>query len=86
MGDTAALKVRFEQRVTFWGGIDTQHVLPHGLVADVEAEVRQRIHDLGPSGGYVAGAVHNTQPDVPPENVLALADAVRKYGTYPLTV
>ena len=86
LGDTAALKVRFGQRVTFWGGIDTQHVLPHGSVADVEAEVRQRIHDLGPSGGYLAGAVHNIQPDVPPENILALADAVRKYGTYPLTV
>jgi uroporphyrinogen-III decarboxylase len=86
LGDTASLKARFGKEVTFWGGIDTQHVLPRGSVADVEAEVRKRIRDLGPSGGYVAGAVHNIQPDVPPENILALADAVRKYGTYPLPV
>jgi uroporphyrinogen decarboxylase len=86
MGDTAALKARFGSKVTFWGGIDTQHVLPQGSVADVECEVRRRIHDLGPSGGFVVAAVHNIQPDVPPENILALADAVRKFGTYPLAV
>jgi uroporphyrinogen decarboxylase len=86
MGDTAALKARFGNKVTFWGGIDTQHVLPRGSVADVEAEVRRRMHDLGPSGGFVVGPVHNIQPDVPLENIFAMADAVRKYGTYPLAV
>ena len=84
MGDTAELKTRFGDRVTFWGAIDTQHVLPHGTVAEVEAEVRNRIRDLGPGGGYVVGPVHNIQPDVPPENIVALAEATRKYGTYPL--
>jgi uroporphyrinogen decarboxylase len=84
MGDTATLKARFGDRVTFWGAIDTQHVLPYGTVAQVEAEVRQRIRDLGPGGGFVAAAVHNIQPDVPPENIVAMAEATRKFGTYPL--
>jgi uroporphyrinogen decarboxylase len=84
MGDTAVLKARFGDRVTFWGAIDTQRVLPLGSAADVEREVRQRIHDLAPGGGYVVGPVHNIQPDVPPENILAMASATRKYGGYPL--
>jgi uroporphyrinogen decarboxylase len=84
MGDTEVLKARFGDRVTFWGAVDTQHVLPLGSVADVEAEVRQRIRDLAPGGGYVVAAVHNIQPDVPPENIVAMAEATRKYGTYPL--
>lgn len=84
MGDTAALKSRFGSRVTFWGGIDTQHVLPHGAPADVEREVARRIRDLGPGGGYVVAPVHNVQPDVPPENLVAMVEAVRKYGRYPL--
>jgi uroporphyrinogen decarboxylase len=84
IGDTAELKTRFGDKVTFWGAIDTQHVLPHGTVAEVEAEVRNRIRDLGPGGGYVVGPVHNIQPDVPPENIVAMAEATRKYGTYPL--
>jgi uroporphyrinogen decarboxylase len=86
MGDTAALKARFGKKLAFWGAIDSQHVLPHGSVKDVEAEVRRRVHDLGPGGGFVVAAVHNIQPDVAPENIVALADATRKYGTYPLTI
>jgi len=86
MGDTAELKARFGDKITFWGAIDSQRVLPLGTVKEVEAEVRQRIHDLAPGGGYVVGPVHNIQPDVPPENIVAMAEATRKYGTYPLTV
>ena len=85
MGDTAALKARFGNRITFWGGIDTQEVLPHGTPADVEREVARRIKDLGPGGGYVVASVHNVQPDVPPQNVIAMAEAVKKHGRYPLT-
>jgi len=84
MGDTALLKARFGSRITFWGGIDTQDVLPHGTPADVEREVVRRIRDLGPGGGYVLASVHNVQPDVPPENFLAMVEAVRKHGRYPL--
>jgi uroporphyrinogen decarboxylase len=85
MGNTAELKARFADRITFWGAIDTQRVLPLGTVDEVETEVRGRIRDLAPGGGYVVGAVHNIQADVPPENIVAMAEATRRYGTYPLT-
>jgi uroporphyrinogen decarboxylase len=39
---------------------------------------------LGPGGGFVAAAVHNVQPDVPPRNLIAMAKAVRQYGRYPI--
>jgi uroporphyrinogen decarboxylase len=84
MGDMAEVKRRFGDKMVFWGGIDTQRVLPFGSVEDVEAEVKQRIHELGPGGGFVVASVHAIQPDVPPENIIAMAEATRKYGTYPL--
>jgi uroporphyrinogen decarboxylase len=84
--DTAKLKSQFGDKITFWGGIDTQHVLPHGSVDEVAAEVRRRIHDLAPGGGFVLSAVHSIQADVPPENILAMADAARSYGAYPISV
>jgi uroporphyrinogen decarboxylase len=84
MGDSSVLKKRFGSRLAFWGAIDTQHVMPHGSVEDVEKEVRRRINDLGPGGGYVAAAVHAIQPDVPPENIVAMSKAVRNFGAYPL--
>jgi uroporphyrinogen decarboxylase len=86
MGDMADVKARFGDRMVFWGGIDTQRVLPLGSPEDVEAEVKQRIRELGPGGGFVVAAVHAIQPDVPPENIMAMAEATRKYGTYPLAV
>ena len=86
MGDTARLKREFGDRLSFCGAIDTQKVLPTGTPEDVRAEVRRRIADLAPGGGYVAGAVHCLQPDVPVENVLAMCDEVLKAGRYPLQI
>jgi uroporphyrinogen decarboxylase len=83
MPDTAYLKGHFGDRITFWGGIDTQRVLPRGTEEEVAEEVRRRIRDLGQGGGYVLSAVHNIQTDVPPENIVAMAEAVRTFGAYP---
>ena len=84
MGDTRKLKAEFGDRLAFWGAIDTHHVLPHGTPEDVRREVRQRITDLGPGGGYVVCSVHNIQPEVPPANVVAMLEAVNEFGWYPL--
>jgi uroporphyrinogen decarboxylase len=86
MGDTARLKREFGDRLSFLGAIDTQWALPFGTAADVRTEVRRRIRDLAPGGGYIAAAVHCLQPDVPLENLLAMCDEVMKSGRYPLAV
>jgi uroporphyrinogen decarboxylase len=80
MPNIVDLKKRFGDRVVFWGAIDTQKVLPYGSPKDVEQEVRKRIDDLAAGGGYVVAAVHSIQADVPPENIVAMAEATRKYG------
>jgi uroporphyrinogen decarboxylase len=84
MGDTAKLKREFGDHLTFWGAIDTHHVLRAGTPNDVRDEVRRRIRDLGPGGGYVVSPVHNIQPDVPPANVVEMYDAAHELGRYPL--
>jgi len=82
MGDTAMLKSEFGDDVTFWGAVDTQKVMPNGTPADVIDEVRRRIDDLAPGGGYVLNTSHNIQADVPPENILAMVEALDEYGWY----
>ncbi|HUW14992.1 MAG TPA: uroporphyrinogen decarboxylase family protein [Anaerolineae bacterium] len=84
MGDTARLKREFGDLITFCGAIDTGHVLPYGTSDDVRAEVRRRISDLAPGGGYILAAVHCIQPDVPPENVVAMFDEAMVAGKYPI--
>ncbi len=58
--------------------------MPFGTPDDVRQEVRRVIEYLGPGGGYMLGAVHTIMDDVPPENILAMVDAVEEFGYYPL--
>ena len=62
--------------------MDTQRVLPFGSPSEVRDEVRRRIEDLAPGGGFVFASVHNVQGDVPPENFMAMWEAMREYGSY----
>lgn len=82
--DTAFLKREYGERISFWGSVDTTRVLPMGTVHEVGAEVQKRIRDLAPGGGFVVAAVHNIQPDVPPQNIVAMFEAGIEFGTYPL--
>ncbi|NIA08000.1 MAG: methyltransferase [Actinobacteria bacterium] len=71
--DTKKLKAEFRNDLTFWGGgCDTQMVLARGTPDDVRQEVRRRVDDLAPGGGFVFCQVHNIQADVPVENILAM--------------
>ena len=73
------LKEEFGDRIAFWGGINTQDVLPFGTPEEVRTEVRRMIDCLGPGGGYVLNSVHNIQKEVPPENIAAMFDEARTY-------
>lgn len=71
------LKRDFGSDLVFWGGIDTQHILPFGSPADVAAAVRDRVDDLGRGGGLLLSSVHNIQAEVPPANIVALFETGR---------
>ena len=66
------LKRDFGNRLTFHGGMDMQKLLPCATSAQVEAEARRYCEVAGAGGGYILGPAHLFQPDVPPENILAV--------------
>jgi len=71
--DLRELKQEFGQDLVFWGGgVDTQAVLGTGTPEEVEQDVRRNIKALAPGGGFIFAAVHDIQPDVPPENIMAM--------------
>jgi len=81
--DTKQLKKEFGQDLTFWGGgVDTQHVLSRGTTEEVRDEVKRRIEDLAPGGGFIFAAVHNIQAEVSPKNIMAMWEALQEYGKY----
>lgn len=81
--DTAELKREFGKDITFWGGgCDCQKVLPQGTPGEVRDEVKRRIDDLAPGGGFVFAPIHNIQSDVPPENIMAMVETFQEYAQY----
>ncbi len=76
------LKREFGGRIVLWGGgCDTQSVLNRATPQEVRRHVRERLAVFAPGGGYVFTQVHNIQANVPPENIIAMLDTARKYGT-----
>jgi hypothetical protein len=79
--DPQHLKDTYGDRITFWGGgVDTQKVLSFGTPGDVKKQVWQQCEILSKNGGFVFNTVHNTQANVPNENIVAMIDTLCKFN------
>ncbi len=77
------LKRDFGRELCFWGGgVDAQQVLGPGTLQQIRDSVRQGIEALAPGGGFVFAADHVVQANVPPQNVMAMREAVQDFGKY----
>ncbi len=77
--EAGGLKRDFGRQMTFWGGgCDTREVLPHGTPDQVYKHVQEQIRILNPGGGFVFQQVHNIQADIPPENIVAMFQALKE--------
>jgi uroporphyrinogen decarboxylase len=81
--DPAKLKKDFGAQIVFHGNTDNQGVF-HKTKEEVIADALYRIRYLAPGGGYIFSSGHNIQANMLPENILALFETARKYGTYPI--
>jgi uroporphyrinogen decarboxylase len=80
--ESAGLKRDFGKDICFWGGgCDTKSVLPYGKPAEVKDDVKRRLDVLMPGGGFVFNTVHNILPDVPPQNIVAMFEAIEDLNT-----
>lgn len=81
--EPAKLKAEFGKKITLNGCIDTQFVLIEGTPELARDRTREVLDIMKPGGGYVASPSHDyLLPETPIDNVLAMYEAVREYGTY----
>jgi uroporphyrinogen decarboxylase len=81
--DLPALKKQFGARICFHSAVDNQETLPFGSPQDVRGQVALLIQALASDQtGFIIGPCHNLQPVAPVENILALYDAAKEYGTF----
>ncbi|NLH73234.1 MAG: methyltransferase [Verrucomicrobia bacterium] len=75
------LKADFGKDICFWGGgCDTKTVLPHGTPQEVKDHVKRRLEIFAPGGGFVFNTVHNILPEVPPQNIVAMFEAIEEFN------
>ena len=77
--DPEQLKAAYGNRIAFWGGVDTQRLLPNASVEEIKCEVGRLLSILDQNGGYVLSPAHTIQYDVPAENLLAVYQGAREY-------
>ena len=75
--DINKVKQQYGKRLTFWGGISTQQLLPIGTPEQVKQVTREIMDIMGKDGGYIAAPTHAIPGDVPPENILAMLDVFK---------
>jgi uroporphyrinogen decarboxylase len=80
--DIEAMKAQIGHRVALAGNIDLHYTLTMGTPEEVDAEVKRRIEVVGKGGGYLISSANSITSYCKVENVLAMRDAIRKYGAY----
>ena len=76
------LKERYGNRLAFHGCVSTAGPVAYGSVDDVVSDVRTTLEVMMPGGGYACAPTHMLQDNSPTENVVAMYDAIHKYGRY----
>ena len=69
---------KYGDRLSFWGTLGTQQLLPFGTPEEVRQVTLDRISRAGARGGIIIGPTHLVEPEVPFENLAAMKDAVRE--------
>lgn len=79
--DTEALLNTYRGKLSFWGGLSTQKILPYGSADEVRAECR-RLFKIGIKGGYIFSPAHAVPSDVPLENIQAFIEEMQSQPEY----
>ena len=69
----------FGSRLSFWGTLGTQQLLPYGTANDVYIQTINNLSRCGSKGGIVIGPTHMVEPEVPWENLVAITEAVKEF-------
>jgi uroporphyrinogen decarboxylase len=75
--DPYEMKRLYGDRLSFFGGVSVQHLLPHGTPAEIRDEVRRLMDQVGRDGGFIIAPSHDMPGDIPLENMTAFIETVR---------
>lgn len=78
------VKTKYGDKVCLAGNVNCGPTLSWGTIGDVRQEVKDCIKKAGYGGGYICMSSNTIHSGVRPENYLAMVEAIREFGKYPL--
>jgi len=84
--DIGVAKARYGDRICLIGNTDCGALLTMGTEEEVRQAVKECIQKAGKGGGLVCASSNSIHSGVPPRNYIAMIDAIREYGRYPLSL
>ncbi len=82
--DIKEVKEKYGNKICLWGNIDLRYTLTRGTPEEVEAEVKKRIKEIAPGGGYILGSSNGLPEYCKIDNIWVMSKALKKYGKYPI--
>jgi uroporphyrinogen decarboxylase len=79
--DPVTIKKQYGDRLSFWGAIGTQTVMPFGTPQQVREVCEKMIQEVGRGGGLGLAPTHVLEPEVPWENIQSFVDVVKEHNT-----
>ncbi|MFC1718500.1 uroporphyrinogen decarboxylase family protein [Candidatus Poribacteria bacterium] len=73
--DPYELKRKYGNKITLWGGLGSQSIIPFGTPEGLRTEIRKLCTEMGRGGGYILSTTKGVMHDTPPENAIAVYEA-----------
>ena len=83
--DIGKIRKRYGTKICLSGNIDASETLPYGTVERIEQEVKETIHAAGRKGAFILASDSDYHDGIPPKNFIAMIEAAKKYGEYPIS-
>ena len=85
--DPVEISEKFGKKLSFWGTVDNQYILPFGTEKELYSELTRLLKNVAPGGGLLIGSAHCIQPTIIHErNLYKMVEFVKKYGNYPINL
>lgn len=82
--DIGVVKAKYGHRIAVVGNIDCGALLSWGSRDEVRQAVKDCLRQAAPGGGHLLSSSNSIHSSVSPENYLAMVEAARDFGSYPL--
>jgi len=82
--DIGEMKQKYGHKIALKGNVDCAHTMTNGTERQVVDETREVIRKAAAGGGLILSSSNSIHSGVKPGNYLAMWNAIRTYGQYPI--